>query len=399
MNLPKIYSAFLNVTNACNLACRYCFVEQHPNYMTFDVAKNAVDFLQKNAAECGATPSITFFGGEPMICWESVVKPIISYIRREYGNNYSMSMTTNGTLLNEDILKFLSDNGVSIMVSIDGDKKTQDFNRPFHSGAGSFNRIEPILKKYLAYNPNATFRSTLIPETCENIFDNAMFAEKLGFTNFFIIPNVFQDWSNADREKAETAFHKYTEHFIASYLNDRTPISCTPIENGLRDIVSINNAIESRICQGCNTAYQKCGLGSSTFASVDYAGNVYACQEMCSCKGDSDPFYIGNIYSGIDDSMRLKLIGTFDPKSRAGSDCEHCKLNRICDSGCVANNYMWGGSVNSVSDVYCWWMQFILNEAIYVMNTLGNAGCLKFRDYWNRVQESGARKCPNMLSH
>lgn len=110
--LPEISSAFLNVTNACNLACRYCFVEQHPGYMSIEVAKDAVHFLIGNAKKQNVTPSITFFGGEPMLCWDRVIKPLIQHIREELAIPFSLSMTTNGTLLTEDIIEHLHKNDV-----------------------------------------------------------------------------------------------------------------------------------------------------------------------------------------------------------------------------------------------------------------------------------------------
>lgn len=71
--LPLITSVFLNITNACNLACRYCFVKQSPDYMTYQTAKDSADFLIHNAEIAGVTPAITFFGGEPLLGWDSVI--------------------------------------------------------------------------------------------------------------------------------------------------------------------------------------------------------------------------------------------------------------------------------------------------------------------------------------
>lgn len=398
MNLPKIYSAFLNVTNACNLACRYCFVEQHPNYMTFHVAKDAVDFLQKNAAECGAIPSITFFGGEPMICWESVVKPIISYIRHEYSDNYSMSMTTNGTLLTEERLKYLVDNNVDILLSIDGAKETQDYNRPRHDGSGSFDSIDPLLPSIIKNYPNMVFRSTLIPETANYLFENIKFASDTGYSCFFTIPNVFQEWKPEDKAVVEEQFKKYADFFIESCLAGSIPIRCSPLEEAFRDITQINFAITNNLRQGSNTVCQKCGLGTSSFVSVDYTGNVYACQEMASCKGDGDPFWIGNIYTGISDLHRERLAKSFDPQRLKGDDCATCQLQRVCDGGCAANNYLSGGSVNTVSSTYCWWVKLMLKEAIRIMDQLGNAECEVFKAYWANLRQNGGLRCPNMLT-
>lgn len=393
--LPKISSVFLNVTNACNLACRYCFVEQHPGYMSIEVAKDAVRFLIGNAEKQNATPAITFFGGEPMLCWDSVIKPLIQHIRQELAIPFSLSMTTNGTLLTEDIIEYLHKNDVGLLFSIDGDKATQDYNRPCHGGESSFDILEDKIPLILKYHPNMTFRSTLIPETCEQIFENIKFAESCGYNNFFLIPNVFQTWGTESRRIAEAEVRKYSDYFIESFRSGRTPIRCNPMEEGFRRILEVNQAVLKGKCRDCITAYQKCGLGATMFGSIDYRGNVYACQEMVSCKGENDPFYIGTIYDGTDDELRRRLISQFNAAKVSGENCDVCKLRRICDGGCAANNYLWGESVNSVSPDYCWWMKLMLNEAIYISTILGNEQNEAFQQYWYSLHGKGGCQCLN----
>ena len=81
--LPKITYAMLIVTHACNLACRYCFVHQEPSRMTYETAKEAAQFLADNAKEAGGVPGINFFGGEPLLMWDSIIKPLTLWIREE----------------------------------------------------------------------------------------------------------------------------------------------------------------------------------------------------------------------------------------------------------------------------------------------------------------------------
>ena len=382
MELPKITSAFLNLTNSCNLACRYCFVEQKPEFMSLQVAKDAVEFLIKNAEHQGVRPSIVFFGGEPMLCWKSIIYPIIEHIRRERNIPFGLSMTTNGTLLTEDIITYLHNNDVGIMLSIDGAEETQNYNRPFHGGAGSFESVAYKIPLLLKYNPGMTFRSTLMPESCGHIFENIMFAEQCGYSNFFLIPNVFQAWGAEARERAEREFRRYTAYFIESCRTGRVPIRCSPLEDGFKRILEINSFITKGGCKNCKTAYGKCGLGAASFGSVDYCGNVYACQEMASCKGESDPFYIGSIYTGIQSDRRIPLINSFSTEKLVGEDCDTCKMHGICDGGCVANNYLWSGNVNHVSPDYCWWMKLMLNEAAKIVEILGDEKNECFRSYW-----------------
>ena len=394
--LPNISSAFLNVTNACNLACRYCFVEQHPEFMPYQVARDAADFLA-GGADGNRPPSITFFGGEPMLAWDTVIRPLVLYIRDTYGDEYSLNMTTNGTLLTPEILDFLRDHGVGVMISIDGDRETQDYNRPFHGGKGSHETLSAILPHYLACNPSAVFRSTLIPATAGHLSENVDYAESMGFHSFFLIPNVFEPWDEESRSTVEREMRKVSDRIIDAFASGRQPMSFSTLDDSFQRIVRINRET------GCNCtrAEQKCGLGTGPFASVDWKGNLYACQEMVSCKGTGDPFYIGNIYSGPDEARRNALAARFSAEKIHGDDCGSCILKHVCDGGCVANNFMALGDVNAVPDTYCWWLRLVLGEAVYIMNALGEpqaAGHEDFRNYWMRLQEREGYRCRSKMS-
>ena len=119
MRIPKIYRGFLNLTQKCNLKCKYCFVLQQPKEMTLETAIDAVNFYAKNALEEGTEPSLTLFGGEPMLKYEEIIVPLIKYIRENYGY-YDIGITTNGTLLNREVYEFFKENDVGMLLSLDG---------------------------------------------------------------------------------------------------------------------------------------------------------------------------------------------------------------------------------------------------------------------------------------
>ena len=387
MSLPKITSAMFILTHACNLACRYCFVHQEPCHMTYDTALEATKFLIKNAEESNQTPSINFFGGEPMLKWDDIIVPLTKWIKEEYQKPFSLAITTNGTLLNEERLQFLKDNDIGILLSIDGAKETQDYNRPYHDGSGSFDTLEKILPKYLELFPNGTFRMTTIPQTCYNIFSNIKYAIKLGYTSFFVVPNVFEEWEESSREVVKHEMQKYADYYIDCFRKGKTPIFFSTFEESLKEIKQINAAVKAKSfrtamsCKACG----KCGLGASRFASIHPNGNVYGCQEMTSNEGEKSIFYIGNIYSGIEEWRRERLMAEFDKEPVKGDKCESCKYNRICNGGCVANNYLATGSLTKLPEVYCWWKRVLLDLAIYVMQTLGKEGNEKFREKWVKL--------------
>ena len=118
ISLPT--AAVMNVTDECNNKCPYCFVHFQKNYMTFETADKAARFLLENCKKNGKNqiPSIAFFGGEPLLCFNSVIKPLVE----KYDGKFKWSVTTNGTLLTEEIIDFLSDHHFGILLSWDGVK-------------------------------------------------------------------------------------------------------------------------------------------------------------------------------------------------------------------------------------------------------------------------------------
>jgi len=131
-------------------------------------------------------------------------------------------------------------------------------------------------------------------------------------------------------------------------------------------------------CKACG----KCGLGSNKNASIHPNGNLYGCQEMTSNVGEQNIFYIGNIYSGVEDSRRFELMELFDKQSAVGDDCANCLYNRVCDGGCVANNYLINQDISVVPNTYCWWKRVVLDGAVRIMQTLGQEENAMFRKKW-----------------
>lgn len=387
MELPKITHAFFNVTDECPLRCKYCFVNHQPNYMTYQVAKDAVDFLYANSQNDGSDVDITFFGGEPLLMYESIIKPIAKYVRDDLKINATLSITTNGVLLTDEIMQFMKDYKIGILFSIDGDKETQDFNRPMIDGSSSFDKIEKNIDKIITLFPNTVFRSTIVPQTCHLTWSNIQFAIDHGYKTFFTTPNVFEEWSETDKTILANEMHKYSEYFVESYRNKKTPIILTSLELVMKRIKDINRTAKydqyrtTYYCQACG----KCGLGTSISCSISTDGKIYACQEITSNYSTDSIFYIGSIYDGVDDNKRQILMDSYDPTKVTGLNCADCKYNRICDGGCVANNYMINGDIHINPKMYCWWRQLLLSEAEWIIQTLGEEHNEMFRDYWTVI--------------
>lgn len=368
-SLPKITSAFMVLTQQCNLGCKYCFVLQKPRSMTLNTAIDATEFLAKNAAEINEIPSINYFGGEPLLKWDEIIVPLTTYIRRKFGNNFQLSMTTNGILLDEEKLEFMRTNGIGFMVSIDGDKKTQDLNRPCKNGCSSFDILAPKLPLFLKYNPSMTFRATVDHDNVTEYLNNHKFAIENGYNNAFFIVNVFSKWSEKEKEELRRQI-KMTADYYLELITKGKEISFNPFHTMFNKIERIKEAVASNSFRTAGEgllAYGRCGLGASKFASIGTDGKLYSCQEMSDNDDTGRDFIIGDIYNGTDNQKRMEIINKFDPKrvhSSDGMKCETCPFNYICDGACSINNYFANGDLNIMPSILCFYYQSLYEEAL-----------------------------------
>ena len=297
--LPEISSAMLVVTHRCNLECRYCFVKQKDEDMDIETAREAARFLAGNARRAGTAPAINFFGGEPMLRWEGLLRPLAREIRAE-GRPFRLSVTTNGTLLDGG-----EDGGDAPAgvwpAALDGRRAGRAGREPAPSTAGA-----GALSDWSASSPGrcgagrgVTLRMTAAPWSCGGLFESIRWAEGMGFRSFFVIPDVFSPLGRRKLGRAGagsdeirricalTAGSRASLHTLFPPLRGRwtTRTSCARPEG--------RASLAAR-----GRAENKCGLGAGRFASIAPDGGIYACQELCSNAGPESPFYIGSLAGG-----------------------------------------------------------------------------------------------------
>lgn len=387
--LPKVIGGFLNLTQKCNLKCKYCFVVQQPKEMTYEVAKDTVDFFYKNAKEVNDTPSINFFGGEPMLKYEEIIVPLTKYIRKEYGEDYEIGITTNGTLLNKEVLDFFKEHNIGFLFSIDGDKKTQDKNRSFHNGKGSFDKIKDIIPLVLEYQPMSTFRATIDHDNVYDISDNFKFAIEMGYTNVFMIVNVFTKWNEEEKEELKKQIKMLADIYM-DQIRKGKKVDFNPFNDMFGRIKRIDNAEELNLFRNQSInhiGFGRCGIGATKFASVGMSGNLYSCQELVENPELGDKFLIGNIYTGVDNEKRMDIINQFDPRNVIRSDnkpCKGCLMNKICDGACLINNYLANGDLNIMPEILCLYYQILLDEALRIIKVMADEKNEFFKDIFTR---------------
>ena len=383
--LPLITSAFLILTQRCNLKCKYCFMDKYPQEMNYKVAKDATDFLIKNAEESNQVPQINFFGGEPMLKWDDIIVPLVTYIRKEYGKPFSLSMTTNGTLLSKERIQFIKENDIGILMSIDGNKCTSDINRPFPDGRSSFDVMSKFIPDILSINKNATFRMTLDHDNSNELVDNCKFAYESGYNNVFFIPNVGTKWTSTEIEDMKSAIHNLADWYMDEIIENEKYFSINQFGDAFRKIERINTMYNNRGYRNITNAiaYGRCGLGANRFASVGTDGKLYSCQEMSGNRESGDLFCIGDIYNGTDNDKRWDIIDRFQVKQvRCENEdrCKGCRMYNICDGHCTINNYFSTGDLNVVPEILCIFYQVCLEECIRIMNVMSEKENTFFRD-------------------
>lgn len=384
-NKIEYNGALLNLTDQCNCRCKYCdFVQYKNSYMTKEVADKAIEFLKSKIGN--KKINITFFGGEPLLNWE-----IITYLVNKYKDEFFWSITTNGTLLTEEKLEFLKNNNISVLLSIDGDKETQDYNRPLLSGESSFDKIEPFLTQMPKSFPGITFRSTLYPPTLENFTKNYFFAVSKGFISYYATPDEYSTWTEEDVEKLRKGLTSIAAHYIYCLENNINITQFTDLDRHLCEYLIHKEKEKNFVFE---SGINRCGLGL-TGIGISTKGWIFGCQEHSS-QDESDIFHIGNIYDGIDDKKHYNLIKTYVEqhleKPVQPDKCMECEANYICHgTRCPSRNYFIFNHFDACSEIRCAWTK-LLHEAAYSINKYFELNyCEAYENYLKFILNRHAR--------
>jgi uncharacterized protein len=379
----------INVTDACNLKCRYCFTKENPAYMELDTGVQAINWFiaenEKRKLEKYPTRlTISFFGGEPTLHWDDFIFPLINYVEEYINPNYKekydihFSCTTNGQLLNEERIKWFIEHKGSFLLSIDGNRETQNYNRPRKDGKDSFEQINKNIDILLKYQPDLTFRSTITPEMCHNLFSDYLFARERGFLNWFAIPNVRQEWPQDKINILEEQMHLIAGCILRDIEKEQIPLSFNWLNKMIKLLFS--NAPQK-------PHYMRCGLGTTSIG-VATDGSLSACQENSTYHDENNLFYIGDIWNGINEERHLKLLEYYNGENKiyCNNECEKCYISHICQSiSCPSTNYALTGSPLNRPRAMCDWLRILYNVA---SNLVLNAAELDSDNFINFIQSN-----------
>ncbi|WP_290848897.1 thioether cross-link-forming SCIFF peptide maturase [Eubacterium sp. LMAG:50] len=335
----------LHIAHDCNLACKYCFAEEGEYHgrralMSFEVGKKALDFLVANSGN-RVNLEVDFFGGEPLMNWD-VVKQLVAYGRSlEEPNNkkFRFTLTTNGVLLNDEVMEFVNKEMSNVVLSLDGRKEVNDRMRPFRTGKGSYDLIVPKFQK-LAESRNQTnyyIRGTFTRNNLDFSEDVKHFAD-LGFKQMSIEPVVGPEEDpysirEQDLPQIMEEYDKLALEYIDRYKKG----------NGFNFFHFMID-----LTQGPCVYKRLSGCGSGTeYLAVTPWGDFYPCHQFV---GNED-FLMGNVDEGIIKPEIVKEFGNCNVYSK--EKCKNCFAKFYCSGGCAANSYNFHGTINDAYDIGC----------------------------------------------
>ena len=335
----------LHIAHDCNLACKYCFAEEGEYHgrralMSFEVGKKALDFLIANSGS-RRNLEVDFFGGEPLMNFE-VVKQLVAYGREQekiHNKNFRFTLTTNGVLLNDDILEFLNKEMANVVLSIDGREEVNNKMRPFRNGKGSYELIVPKFQKVAESRKQTNYyvRGTFTRNNLD-FSEDVLHLADLGFEQISVEPVV----------AAETEDYALREEDI--------PVICEQYDKLAKEMVKRSKEGKCfnffhfmiDLQGGPCVAKRISGCGSGTeYLAVTPWGDFYPCHQFVG----EEKFLLGNVDTGI---VNTDIVETFKGCNVYAKDkCKNCFSKFYCSGGCAANSYNFHGSINDVYEVGC----------------------------------------------
>ena len=335
----------LHVAHTCNLNCEYCFASQGKYHgeralMSFEVGKRALDFLIENSGT-RRNLEVDFFGGEPLMNWD-VVKELVSYARVQekiHNKNFRFTLTTNGILIDDDVIDFCNKEMSNVVLSLDGRPEVHDRLRKDYQGRGSYDIIVPKFQEFVkrrqgkSYYMRGTFTHNNVDFT-NDIFHMA----DLGFTELSMEPVVCSpdDASALTEADLPILFEQY-EILAKEMIKRKKAGNGFTFYHYMLDLTH-GPCIYKRI--------SGCGSGTE-YMAVTPTGDLYPCHQFV---GDTK-YLLGNLWDGVTNKEvqnEFKLCNAY-----AREECNDCWAKLYCSGGCAANSYHASGKITGIYEYGC----------------------------------------------
>lgn len=348
----------LHVAHSCNLNCSYCFASQGRFHgeralMSFETGKRAIDFLVENSGS-RRNLEVDFFGGEPLLNWE-VVKQIVAYARsieKEKGKNFRFTLTTNGMLVDDEVIAFSNREMHNVVLSLDGRKEVHDRFRKDYAGNGSWETIVPKFQRFVEARggKNYYIRGTFTHANPDFLEDIKVMLD-LGFTELSMEPVVCAPGdpmalTEEDFPIVAEQYEKLAELMEARAKEGR-PFTFYHYMIDLEDGPCIYKRISG------------CGSGTEYMAVTPW-GDLFPCHQFVG----EESFKLGDIWNGVTNTGVREDFANCNVYAR--EECKDCWARLYCAGGCAANAYHATGSVRGVYEYGCKLFRKRMECAIYL---------------------------------
>ena len=335
----------LHVAHTCNLNCSYCFASQGKYHgeramMSFEVGKRALDFLVEHSGT-RRNLEVDFFGGEPLMNFQ-VVKDLVAYARsieKEKGKNFRFTLTTNGVLVDDDVIEWANRECSNVVLSLDGRKEIHDRFRVDYAGNGSWEKIVPKFQKFVEARGGKDYymRGTFTHFNPDFLKDIQQMLD-LGFTELSMEPVVCAagDPSALTEEDLPIVMEQYEK--LAELMLER--------DKEGRPFTFYHYMID---LTGGPCIYKRisgCGSGTEYMAVTPW-GDLYPCHQFVG----EERFKLGNIWDGVTNTEIQSEFAACNVY--AHPECRDCWARLYCSGGCAANAYHATGSVTGVYENGC----------------------------------------------
>ena len=357
----------LNVTSKCNLSCTYCYEYGEdrivqggakPRFMNEATARQSVDFM---FAESGDSPTVhlTFFGGETLLNFK-VLQSALAYARERatlLGKSVDASLTTNATLLREEVIDWMVENDVGVTVSIDGERDQQNRHRVFANGMGSYDVVLPRIKELLRRHRRRPIgaRVTLTKDNLDVLRIFHHLRDEIGFWEVGFAP-VTTSWQR-DYAIQDEGFHQMLsqfQHLATEYLD------CA-LAGRHHGFSNVRDTLEE-IHKGMSKSHP-CGAGFGLMG-VATDGDVSLCHRFAG----SDAHKFGTVFEGVDHVRQEEFLDRHHIDSK--TDCATCWARPLCAGGCYHEAHTRYGSTERPNLHYCEWIRAWTDTCLRVYGTL-----------------------------
>lgn len=325
------------VTQACNLACAYCYISKRKVKLTLEVARKIIDFAYKNTPT-DENINIGFFGGEPLIEFE-LIKDITELIESHElfdTQRVRLMIVTNGTLFSDEIADYLNEHDIALGISCDGPPAVHNRFRRYANGKGSSDVVEKTIRMSVEKLDNPMVNAVYHPLTFKQLPTVVKYFSELGIRNIYLNADYSAPWSP---ENIRDIFDVYGE--VADLYTDF-------YQRGDPHFISL---IDSKIALILRNGYQeneRCRMGKGEFAFTA-EGRVYPCERLIGT-GTGPAHCIGEVERDVN---VLPLAFPAVTEGKKNPECETCSLGDYCMNSCGCSNFFSTGSYRRVSNFQC----------------------------------------------